>query len=245
MTSTEPTEHCNVKAVIPAAGHGSRMQSDIPKQFLTVGGKTLLQYSIEAVCADPRVTEVIVAVSDPDSSDLPNASEFHVAQPVTYISGGDTRAESVCRGVEYAVAQGATHALVHDAARPCLPKEALVRVIDSGTASQQGAILAIPVRDSLKRAMTSSGMAAHIEESVDREHLWQAQTPQVFQAQALLNGIKHMGAHNPQLTDEASAMQWLGYQPVLVEGAFKNVKVTHPEDFECVASWLLASTTTE
>ena len=216
MTSTEPTEHCNIKAVIPAAGHGSRMQSDIPKQFLTVGGKTLLQYSIEAVCADPRVTEVIVAVSDPDSSDLPNASEFHVAQPVTYISGGDTRAESVCRGVEYAVAQGATHALVHDASRPCL-----------------------------KRAMTSSGMAAHIEESVDREHLWQAQTPQVFQAQALLNGIKHMGAHNPQLTDEASAMQWLGYQPVLVEGAFKNVKVTHPEDFECVASWLLASTTTE
>lgn len=245
MTSTEPTEHCNVKAVIPAAGHGSRMQSNIPKQFLTVGGKTLLQYSIEAVCADSRVTEVIVAVSNPDSNDLPDASELAVSQTVTYVRGGETRAESVCKGVEYALAQGATHALVHDAARPCLPKEALARVIDSGVASQHGAILAIPVRDSLKRAMSLNNHAAHIEESVEREHLWQAQTPQVFHARTLLNGIHHMGVHNPQLTDEASAMQWLGYQPILVEGAFKNLKVTHPEDFECVASWLLAPVTKE
>lgn len=250
MTSAEPTEFSNLKAVIPAAGHGSRMQSDIPKQFLKVNGKCLLQYSIEAVCADSRVQEVIVVVSNPDSEDLPRTSEFDVFQPVTYIRGGNTRAESVRKGVEHAIKQGATHALVHDAARPCLPIAALSRVIDSGIGSQHGAILAIPVRDSLKRESVpidsaTSATTPSIETSVDRAHLWQAQTPQVFHAQTLLNGMTHMGVNNPQLTDEASAMQWLGYQPVLVKGAFKNVKVTHPEDFECVADWLLASVTTE
>lgn len=228
-------------AVIPAAGNGSRMQSDVPKQYLTVAGKTLLEYSIEAVCGNDRVQQVFVAVSDPDAKYLLELKKRQPAK-VRFIKGGNSRAESVLAGVQIAIAHDATHVLVHDAARPCLPQAALNNVIETGLNDPQGAILAIPVRDSLKRSVVSSALEmqhAHIESSVDREALWQAQTPQVFHAARLQHAIEQMGPLNPQLTDEASAMQWCGFQPALVTGSIRNLKVTHPEDFECVRDWLL------
>lgn len=233
----------SLMAVIPAAGNGCRMQTDIPKQFLTVANRTLLEYSIEAVSRDTRVEQVFVAVSDPTAEYL---IELRNSQPkkVSFVRGGNSRAESVMAGVKAAVSQGATHVLVHDAARPCLPKTALTEVINTGLTDPQGAILAIPVRDSLKRAVASVNDeqgVAHIESSVDRESLWQAQTPQVFNAERLQQAIEHMGALNPQLTDEASAMQWCGFQPALIPGSIFNLKVTHPEDYECVRAWLLAN----
>ncbi|MGM0905277.1 MAG: 2-C-methyl-D-erythritol 4-phosphate cytidylyltransferase [Pseudomonadota bacterium] len=229
-------------AVIPAAGNGSRMQTDVPKQFLTVAGKTLLEHSIDAVCQDYRVQRVFVAVSDPDAEFIDDIRKRQSSR-VTWLKGGSSRAESVLVGVRVAVLQGATHVLVHDAARPCLPEPTLKCVIDTGLHDPQGAILAIPVRDSLKRSLIStvSGKgAAHIESSVEREALWQAQTPQVFNAEKLQHAIEHMGIQNPQLTDEASAMQWCGFQPALITGSIRNLKVTHPEDFDCVRDWLLA-----
>ena len=229
-------------AVIPAAGNGSRMQTDVPKQFLTVAGKTLLEHSIDAVCQDPRVQKVFVAVSDPDAEFIDDIKKRQ-SLPVAWLKGGSSRAESVLAGVRAAVSQGATHVLVHDAARPCLPEPALKRVIDTGLFDPQGAILAIPVRDSLKRSLIStvSGKGSvHIESSVEREALWQAQTPQVFNAEKLQHAIEHMGTQNPQLTDEASAMQWCGFQPALINGSIRNLKVTHREDFDCVRDWLLA-----
>lgn len=230
-------------AVIPAAGNGNRMQTDIPKQFLIVANRTLLEYSIEAVLNDGRVKQVFVAVSDPDADYLLDLKDSLPAK-VYFVKGGNSRAESVLAGVKAAVSQAATHVLVHDAARPCLPKTALTEVINAGLTDPQGAILAIPVRDSLKRAVVavnSNHGVAHIESGVDREALWQAQTPQVFNAERLQQAIEHMGALNPQLTDEASAMQWCGFQPALIPGSVRNLKVTHPEDFECVRDWLLAN----
>ncbi|WP_417440596.1 2-C-methyl-D-erythritol 4-phosphate cytidylyltransferase [Idiomarina sp.] len=230
-------------AVIPAAGNGSRMQTNVPKQFLTVANRTLLEYSIEAVLNDARVEQVVVSVSDPNAEYLIELKK-NLPAKVHFVKGGNSRAESVLAGVKVAVSQGATHVLVHDAARPCLPKTALTAVINTGLTDPQGAILAIPVRDSLKRAVISVNDEAgvtHIESSVDREALWQAQTPQVFNAERLQQAIEHMGALNPQLTDEASAMQWCGFQPALIPGSIRNVKVTHPEDFECVRDWLLAN----
>ncbi|RUO68725.1 2-C-methyl-D-erythritol 4-phosphate cytidylyltransferase [Idiomarina ramblicola] len=241
MKASVSNDPPSLMAVIPAAGNGSRMQSRVPKQFLTVADKTLLEYSIEAVCRDSRVEQVFIAVSNPDTDYF---VELKQKQPtkVHFVKGGNSRAESVLAGIKAATSQGATHVLVHDAARPCLPETALKRVIDEGLKDPQGAILAIPVRDSLKRAVVSSQGdkgSAHIESSVEREALWQAQTPQVFNAERLQQAIEHMGALNPQLTDEASAMQWCGFQPALIPGSIRNLKVTHPEDFECVRDWLL------
>lgn len=241
MKGAVSNEPSSLMAVIPAAGNGSRMESDVPKQFLTVADKTLLEYSIEAVCQDSRVEQVFIAVSNPAADYF---EELKKNQPtkVYFVKGGNSRAESVLAGINAATAQGATHVLVHDAARPCLPETALKRVIDAGLKDPQGAILAIPVRDSLKRSVISPQGEkgnAHIESSVDREALWQAQTPQVFSAERLQQAIEHMGVLNPQLTDEASAMQWCGFQPALIPGSIRNLKVTHPEDFECVRDWLL------
>jgi len=233
----------SLMAVIPAAGNGSRMQTNVPKQFLTVANRTLLEYSIEAILNDSRVKQVFVAVSDPNGEYLIELKET-LPIKVHFVQGGNSRAESVMAGVKVAVSQGATHVLVHDAARPCLPKRALTAVIDYGLTDPQGAILAIPVRDSLKRAVIATNNEnglTHIESSVDREALWQAQTPQVFHAERLRQAIEQMGALNPQLTDEASAMQWCGFQPALIPGSIRNLKVTHPEDFECVRDWLLAN----
>ncbi|MCK7458733.1 2-C-methyl-D-erythritol 4-phosphate cytidylyltransferase [Idiomarina aminovorans] len=233
-------------AVIPAAGNGSRMQSKVSKQFLTVAEKTLLEYSIEAVTRDPRVEHVFIAVSDPEADYLVGIKKQFTK--IHFVKGGNSRAESVLAGIDAATSQGATHVLVHDAARPCLPESALKAVIDAGLSDPQGAILAIPVRDSLKRCVTypsGENGTGRIESSVDREGLWQAQTPQVFNAGRLQQAIEHMGALNPQLTDEASAMQWCGFQPALVPGSVRNLKVTHPEDFECVRDWLLVTNNKE
>lgn len=228
-------------AVIPAAGSGSRMQSKTPKQLLTVGNKTLLEFSIDAISRDPRVQRIFVPVSAPQS-DACLALTQRVDDKVMFIKGGVSRAESVLAGVKAAVSAAATHVLVHDAARPCLPQSTLNRVIDVGLSDGQGAILAVPVRDSLKRSVMVDGTspARRIESAVARDELWQAQTPQVFDAHQLRTAIERMGVHNPQLTDEASAMQWCGFQPVLVTGSIRNLKVTHPEDFDCVRDWLLA-----
>lgn len=237
----QKNNRCTLMAVIPAAGSGSRMQSKTPKQLLTVGGKTLLEFSIDAIRRDPRVQRIFVSVSNP-RSDTSLALLKRMNDKVVFIQGGASRAESVLAGVKAAVDASATHVLVHDAARPCLPQSALHHVIDVGLSDEQGAILAVPVRDSLKRsAMLNEGMSARrIESAVARDELWQAQTPQVFDAHQLHTAIDRMGGHNPQLTDEASAMQWCGFQPVLIPGSIRNLKVTHPEDFDCVRDWLLA-----
>jgi len=240
-------ENDRLIAVIPAAGNGSRMQSKMPKQFLTVAGKSLLEYSIEAVSLDSRIEQVFIAVSDPEADYFVGIKKQQ-PQKIHFVKGGSSRAASVLAGINAAISQGATHVLVHDAARPCLPPSALKAVIDAGLSDPQGAILAIPVRDSLKRCVAyplGEKDTAHIESSVDREGLWQAQTPQVFNAERLQQAIAHMGALNPQLTDEASAMQWCGFQPALITGSIRNIKVTHPEDFECVRDWLLAKNNQE
>lgn len=223
-----------IAAVIPAAGKGSRMQSEQPKQYLVVAGKTLLQHAVEAVLADSRVAHVFVAVND----DHDHANVAASLPNLSFVQGGASRGESVLSGVLHAITQGYTHVLVHDAARPALPKPVLSAVIDAGLRNDNGAIVAIPVRDSLKRSEPEQQIIA---ESVNREQLWQAQTPQVFAAELLADAISEMGYDNPHLTDEASAMEFVGYHPQLVMGSLKNIKVTHPDDLAIITAILTAS----
>lgn len=217
-------------AIIPAAGTGSRMQSEQPKQFIKIQSKPLLSYTLAAIQRAPQVQRVFVAVN-------PQASALYPSWPaqVETVAGGASRAESVLAGLQAAAAQGFSHALVHDAARPCLPLEVLLDVIEQGTTQAQGAIVALPVRDTLKRSAMGSPV---IQSTVPRAHLWQAQTPQVFAIKPLIEAINAMGSTHPELTDEASAMEHAGYQPRLVMGSYKNIKVTFPEDIELVSYYL-------
>ena len=219
-----------IAAVIPAAGSGSRMRSDVPKQYLAVHGKTLLQYAVEAVQNDPRVAHVFIAVNEQQHP----IGAKSVAD-ISFVAGGKTRAESVLSGVLHAINQGYSHVLVHDAARPGLPASILTEVIDVGVTSDHGAIVAMPVRDSLKRSEPDQTI---ISQSVARDDLWQAQTPQIFAAELLADAISEVGIDNPNLTDEASAMEAMGYHPRLVMGSLDNIKVTHPDDLRWVATIL-------
>jgi 2-C-methyl-D-erythritol 4-phosphate cytidylyltransferase len=219
-----------IAAVIPAAGSGSRMRSDVPKQYLAVHGKTLLQYAVEAVQNDPRVAHVFIAVNEQQHP----VGAKSVAD-ISFVAGGKTRAESVLSGVVHAINQGYSHVLVHDAARPGLPASILTDVINVGVSSDHGAIVAMPVRDSLKRSEPDQTI---ISQSVARDDLWQAQTPQIFAAELLADAISEVGIDNPNLTDEASAMEAMGYHPRLVMGSLDNIKVTHPDDLRWVATIL-------
>lgn len=223
-----------IAAVVPAAGVGSRMQSAQPKQYLRLAGATVLEHTLAALQHDPRIEHIFVVTSadDPYFSALP----LTIRVPLTRVDGGATRAASVHNGVAAAVAAGFTWVAVHDAARPCLSADELTAVIDSALADEVGALLALPVADTLKRASE----AARAQATVSREDLWQALTPQVFRGQELLNGLIELGVDNPQLTDEASVMEALGQQPKLVQGKRSNIKITLPGDDRLAAMWLAA-----
>ncbi|WP_272978058.1 2-C-methyl-D-erythritol 4-phosphate cytidylyltransferase, partial [Idiomarina baltica] len=138
-------------AVVPAAGTGSRMQSEQPKQFIEIQSQPILSHTLAAIQRAPQVQRVFVAVNPTAINLYP-----HWPEAVETVSGGESRAESVLMGLKEAARQGFSHALVHDAARPCLPLSVLLDVIEQGTLQDQGAIVALPVRDTLKRAQADS-----------------------------------------------------------------------------------------
>lgn len=218
-------------AVVPAAGIGSRMRSECPKQYLTIGDKTILEHSIDALLAHPAIRRVVVALSplDVHFQRLPVAQDTRV----TTVVGGGLRADSVLAGLQ--AAQGAEWVLVHDAARPCLHLSDLTRLLALTATSQVGGILAAPVRDTMKRAIGSS---SDIDHTVEREALWHALTPQLF-PQALLHDCLLRALNDgATITDEASALEYCGYHPELVSGRSDNLKVTRPEDLALAQFYL-------
>ncbi|WP_411358524.1 2-C-methyl-D-erythritol 4-phosphate cytidylyltransferase [Pseudidiomarina salilacus] len=221
-----------VAAVVPAAGVGSRMQSEVPKQYFKLGDRTVLQWTLQALQQDPRIQHIFVATqaTDPYFAELTLPSGIQL----TRVDGGASRAASVAAGVQAAQAAGYTWVAVHDAARPCLSAAELTAVIDAAIADAVGAILALPVADTLKRSVDGR----HIAQSVERTQLWQALTPQVFRSADLLAGLQQLGTDHPALTDEASVFELLGKQPQLVLGRRQNLKITQPGD-EHIAALLL------
>ncbi|MDZ7277538.1 2-C-methyl-D-erythritol 4-phosphate cytidylyltransferase [Pantoea eucrina] len=221
----------DVIAVVPAAGVGSRMQAACPKQYLTIGELTLLEHSVARLLAHPAVKQVVVPVSNDDGwfATLPLARDPRVLR----VTGGETRAESVLAGLQ-AIAHG-EWVLVHDAARPCLHPDDLARLLAVREHSHVGAILAAPVRDTMKRAEAGKPAIAH---TVEREALWHALTPQFF-PRALLTACLTRALHEgATITDEASALEYCGYHPLLVSGRSDNIKVTRPEDLALAAFYL-------
>ena len=220
-----------VIAVLPAAGIGSRMQTDCPKQYLTIGRQTILEHAIHALLRHPRISQVIVAISPEDQQfkTLPIASDPRVL--VT--EGGQQRADSVLAGLQ--LAGNAHWVLVHDAARPCLHPDDLERLLAITAHSKVGGILAAPVRDTMKRAQVGQSVISH---TVERQDLWHALTPQLFPLELLKLCLQRALDEGAEVTDEASALEHCGYHPLLVMGRADNIKVTRPEDLALAAFYL-------
>ncbi len=218
-----------VWVVIPAAGVGSRMQADRPKQYLPLAGKTVIEHTLACFDTHPAVEGIVVSIGDDDPYwlELPRDG-----RKVFTASGGKERADSVLNGLNYLLEtlgiKPETWVLVHDAARPCLHRtdlDKLLAVRDGHEAA--GALLAVPVRDTMKRAQPDSPHVSHTEE---RNGLWHALTPQMAQLGVLQEALAHALKKGVSITDEASALEYAGLHPMLVEGDARNIKITRPAD---------------
>ena len=223
---TENIQAGRVHALIPAAGRGKRYGGDVLKQYLPVCGKAVLAHAIRAFQFHPMIDGITVIVAADDK--MFSSAVGNLANTVETVAGGDTRAESVRNGLEFIANKypAADWVLIHDAARPCLAPESLDRLLEVGMKSDDGAILALPVADTLKR----SGENSEIAETIDRHDIWAAQTPQLFRLDALIQAIDEAQQAGVELTDEASAMEFTGAKPKLVMGSSANIKITHPSD---------------
>lgn len=222
----------SVIAVVPAAGVGSRMQADRPKQYLKISGTTILEHTVEKLLSHPQVSQIVVAISDDD----PYYPELALNQnpKVIRVSGGSERADSVLSALEYiAEQQLGDWVMVHDAARPCVQLGDIDKLISGAMSHEVGAILAAPVRDTMKR-----GAQGQVEHTVERADLWHALTPQMFRAKPLWNALSEALKQGVSITDEASAFEWKGLSPALVTGRSDNFKITQPEDLALAEFYL-------
>lgn len=217
-------------AVVPAAGSGSRFGQATPKQYTLLAGQPLLAHTLTVLCAEARIDQVWVVISPDD--DWFDQFAWHQPKLRVLRQGGASRAESVRNGLAALDACADDWVLVHDAARCCLPAEALARLIDTLDADPCGGLLALPVADTLKRQDSDARVAA----TVPRDGLWQAQTPQMFR-HGLLSQALAAGS-GTDITDEASAVERLGLSPRLVRGDACNFKVTYAQDIRLAAALL-------
>jgi 2-C-methyl-D-erythritol 4-phosphate cytidylyltransferase len=217
--------------LIPAAGSGSRMGGSLPKQYHPLAGKPLLWHAVENLCAHHAIEQVFVVLAPGDVHFAAcDWRPFGVRVKPLYC-GGHTRAASVFNGLLAIrdIVNASDWVLVHDAARPCLPAPALERLIGELRSDESGGLLALPVVDTLKRA-DRDGYVAQTE---PREHLWQAQTPQMFRYRLLVEALRL--ADLADATDEARAVERLGCRAKLVMGDSRNLKVTYAEDLALAA----------
>lgn len=224
-------------ALIPAAGSGSRMGATCPKQYLHVHEKPLLWYTLKALVSHPKIDQVVVVVAPQDEWFAAyDWSAFRSKLKVLAV-GGASRGESVLNGLQ--ALSGEVEAddwiLVHDAARPGLDHDLIQRLLDGLANDAVGGLLALPVADTIKLADNAS----RVLETRSRDGLWQAQTPQMFRYALLAQALQQ--ADPGKVTDEASAIEFLGYAPKLIRGGLQNWKVTYPEDLQWASLWLNAA----
>lgn len=218
-------------ALIPAAGSGARVGDPKPKQYLELAGRALVEHAVQRFVDEPRIAGIFVVLAPGDAyfraTNVPALGERVQA----LYCGGATRAASVYNGLVAArdAIAGDDWVLVHDAARPCLTAAALERLISEVGDDEAGGLLALPVADTLKR--DDGARRACATES--RAGLWQAQTPQIFRYELLVEALRRAGPD--AVTDEAGAIEHMGLKPKLVTGESRNFKITYPEDIELAA----------
>jgi len=216
---------------MPAAGIGRRFGAERPKQYAPLCGRTVIEWALALFLTDPRCTGAVVVLArdDPYWAAL--------ALPTVLVAaGGQERSHSVRSGLT-ALAERANRddwVLVHDAARPCLPRHDLDRLLAELAAHPVGGLLGTPAADTLKRADASRD----VQQTVDRAGLWRALTPQMFRYGRLCEALDRAHADGRIPTDEAQAIEWLGDRPKLVEGAAANLKITSAADLAIAAALL-------
>ena len=226
-------------ALLPTAGAGSRLGGDLPKQFQQLAGRPMLAYAIEAFMQSPQIDSIWIGVS-PGFIDNPILkSLIKGSKPVHFLpTGGTTRQETVRNTLAAQLKSGIPTddwVLVHDAARPGITPALIKKLITSVQDSDAGGLLAVPLADTLKQADLDSVIAGnmpHVMKTIPRKHLWQAQTPQMFGLKELHSALEDAIRLEADVTDEASAMELTGVKPLLIEGATRNFKVTHPADWD-------------
>jgi 2-C-methyl-D-erythritol 4-phosphate cytidylyltransferase/2-C-methyl-D-erythritol 2,4-cyclodiphosphate synthase len=218
----------NYWVILPAAGVGSRMSADRPKQYLKLSDQTILEHTINCFLSHPAFQEVILGLSQDDQywAQLPLSNDPRVQVFI----GGAERVDSVLNGLKFISdrAQSNDWVWVHDAARPCLGHADIDKLISAIEINKDGALLAVPIHDTVKRA----NERFNVEATVDRKGLWRAMTPQVFRFSQLKHALEQCLGDNVQVTDESSAIEYLGGAPFLVQGFDGNIKVTRPSDLK-------------
>jgi len=224
-------------AVVPAAGAGKRMLANCPKQYLTINHKTILELTVERLLSHPLINKVIISLSESDEY-FPRTSLVNNKNIQTVI-GGKERVDSVLAGLKAINPQVNPWVLVHDAARPCVTHNDISALITLCIEKQTGGLLAAPVRDTMKRSHSSDLNVNKVSKTVDRESLWHALTPQMYQVielkEAIINGL----SNNINITDESSAIELANLPSLLVPASSENIKITHPDDLT-LAEFFLA-----
>jgi len=219
--------------VVPAAGRGTRVGGPLPKQYLPVAGRPLIEHTLERLAAHPSIAGLMVVVAEGD--DIWPTLAVPTAKPVLIAVGGAERCDSVLAGL-HALPDDVgdeDFVLVHDAARPCVRAADIANLIERAGA-MDGGLLGAPLRDTLKRA--DERQCSQATEPRDRR--WRAFTPQMFRREQLVAALRAAAAAGVTVSDEAMAMERMGFAPLLVEGAEDNIKVTTATDF-ALAEFLL------
>jgi 2-C-methyl-D-erythritol 4-phosphate cytidylyltransferase len=220
--------------VVPAAGRGARYASELPKQYLQIAGKSVLRWTLERLALHPRIAGLVLVLS---AEDVHWTGDMQIHdKPVLKVIGGNQRSDSVLAGLLALSANvdEQSFVLVHDAARPCVLAADIDALIEQGTAAG-GALLAAPVRDTLKRADADRRVLA----TESRESRWRALTPQMFRLGELIAALESAREKGLMVSDEAMAMEHAGFRPLLVEGRADNLKLTTPADKGAIEYFLL------
>ncbi len=220
-------------AVIPAAGVGKRMQADRPKQYLALHGRTVLEHTLVRFLDHPHISGVVVVLTDGD----PYWQELAITHPkLVTAPGGKERCHSVMNALQVLRGQAAEEdwVLVHDAARPCLRREDIDHLIHALSDHAVGGLLGQPVADTMKRTSADDAVI----ETVSRDHLWRALTPQMFRLGELYEALDSALKNHQLVTDESSAMELAGKAPKMVEGQGDNIKITRPQDLRLAELYL-------
>jgi len=221
-------------AVVPAAGAGSRMGGPLPKQYLRLAGRTVLEHTLERVARQRQLRGLVVVTAADDRHW--EALGFDCPLPLWRVDGGAERCHSVLNALEHLAAEASADdwVLVHDAARPCVRSSDIDRLIETARRHPVGGLLAVPVRDTMKRADEHGTVV----ETVPREGLWHALTPQMFRLGPLTEALRSAVSDGCLVTDEAAAMERAGHRPRLIPGHSDNIKITRPEDLALAEFYL-------
>lgn len=213
-----------IVAIVPAAGFGYRMKMDLPKQYLKIGKKTVLEHTLDKLLSCKAISRIIVAIGHSDN--LFKTLSIARDSRIKSVIGGKTRADSVMSALSQT--NDNEWALVHDAARPCVTRHDINKLIKTVFRYHQGGILAVPIVDTVKLA--DKIQKNRIMKTVDRNLLWSAVTPQLFRAKELKISLEKAMKDNITITDEASVIEYNGGHPLLIYGRRDNMKITLPED---------------